>query len=124
VLKQVTGFLRWQIGDNKPTSTMLGQTGAKGFVAHLEDVVVVAHHQDLEIEAGRRSLHEGKILLARDPGFQGALIGVEKNRAISDRLAEWHLEFDEIGIGTLHCLQHSHVGIEAGISHYGMCHQQ
>ena len=38
-------------------------------MAHLKDRVVIAHHEDFEIEIRRGALHEGKILLTVKAGL-------------------------------------------------------
>jgi hypothetical protein len=55
---------------------------------------------------------------------QGMLIRSYKHRPVGNRFAEGELEFNDIYLSALHGFKHNHIGIQRGVAHYDMRHEQ
>src|SRR5215510_935670 len=124
VLEEVTGLLGWEVGHDEATPAMLRQAGAEGLMPHLQYAVVVTHHQNLEVKCASSTLHKLEIALPMHASCQGLLICPYKHRPIGDGFAEGELELDDVHLSALHSVEHSHIGVQRGIPHHDMGHQQ
>src|SRR5262245_12740575 len=124
VLEEVTGLLGREVGHDKATPAMLCQAGAECLMTHLQYAVVVTHHQNLEVKCAGSTLHKLEIAFPMHASFQGVLIRPYKHRPVGDGFAEGELELDDVYLSALHSFEHGHIGLQRGIAHHDMGHQQ
>src|SRR5713101_6556517 len=124
VLEEVTRLLGWEVGHDEATPAMLRQAGAERLMTHLQHAVVVTHHQNLEVKGSGSTLHKLEITFPMHASFQGVLIRPYKHRAVGNGFAEGELELDDVHLSALHGFEHGHIGVQRGIAHHDMGHQQ
>src|SRR5262245_56019735 len=124
MLEEVTGLLGWEVHHNEATPAILCQATTERGMAHLQNAVVVTYHQNLEIKRRGSTLYKLEILCPMHARFQGVLIRPHKDRSIGNRFTEGQLELDDIYLSALHGFEHGHIGVQRGIVHYDMRHQQ
>src|SRR5262245_11540529 len=122
--EEVTRFLGREVRHDEATPAMLRQAGAERLMTHLQYAIVVTHHQNLKVKGAGSTLHKFEIAFPIHASFQGVLIRPYKDRPVGDGFAEGKLELDGVHFSALHGFEHSHIGVQRGIAHHDMGHQQ
>src|SRR5205085_8882095 len=95
-LLQRPGLFRWQVGDNQAADAISRGGLAKSLDAKCQQRVIVAHQDQGDIAASRNL--PGNLHTAVDchSAFQREMSRVLNGRSVSEWVAEWHPQFDDI----------------------------